>query len=91
MLVLCPCREGGLELVDPIIAALAAGAVAGLSGLATQAVEDAYARLKAALGARFPQLDLHVQALEARPDSESRQSSLAESWSRPALSVTSSC
>jgi len=64
--------------VDPITAALAAGAVAGVSGVATQVVKDSYAGLKAALNARFPQLGVHVQALEARPDSQNKQSSLAE-------------
>jgi hypothetical protein len=64
--------------VDPITAALAAGAAAGLTNIATHAVQDAYGRLKAALSARFPQLGVHVQALEARPDSQLKQSSLAE-------------
>jgi hypothetical protein len=64
--------------VDPITAALAAGAAAGLTNVAAQAVQDAYGRLKAVLGARFPQLGVHVQALEARPDSQSKQASLAD-------------
>jgi hypothetical protein len=64
--------------VDPITAALAAGAAAGLSGVATQVVKDAYARLKAAVAGRFPRLDLHVHALEARPDSRRKKSSLAK-------------
>ena len=53
--------RGGIELVDPITAALAAGGAAGLSGVAAQAVKDAYAGLKSALSARFPQLGVHVQ------------------------------
>ncbi len=64
--------------MDPITAALAAGAAAGLTNVATQAITNVYGRLKTALGARFPQLAVHVQALEARPDSQSKQSSLAE-------------
>ncbi len=64
--------------MDPITAALAAGAAAGLTNVATQAVQDAYGRLKDALSARFPHLGVNVQALEARPDSTSEQSSLAE-------------
>jgi hypothetical protein len=64
--------------VDPITAALAAGAAAGITNVATQAVQDAYGRLKAALTARFPQLGVHVQTLEGRPDSQGKQASLAE-------------
>lgn len=70
--------EGEFKVVDSMIAALAAGAAAGLTGVATQAVKDAYSGLKAALSARFPQLGIHIEALEARPDSQSTQSSLAE-------------
>jgi hypothetical protein len=58
--------------MDPITAALAAGAAAGLTNAATQAVMDAYGRLKSALSTRFPQLGVHVQALEVRPDSQSK-------------------
>ena len=64
--------------MDPITAALAAGAAAGLANVAAAAVQDAYGRLKAALSARFPQLGVHIQALEERPDSPTKQSSLAE-------------
>ena len=64
--------------MDPITAALAAGAAAGLTKVAAQVVTDAYWRLKEAVTARFPQLGVHVQALEARPDSQNKQASLAE-------------
>lgn len=64
--------------MDSVTAALAAGAAAGLTNVATQAVQDAYSRLKAVLSARFPKLGVHVEALEARPDSRLKQSSLAE-------------
>ena len=64
--------------MEPITAALAAGAAAGLSAVASQAIKDAYGRLKAALAARFPQVQTHVQALEARPASPAKQASLAE-------------
>jgi hypothetical protein len=60
--------------LDPITAALAAG----LTDVAAQAVKDAYGRLKAALAARFPAVQVHVQALEARPASSVKQSSLSE-------------
>ncbi len=64
--------------MDPITAALAAGAAAGLTGVAAQAIQDAYGRLTAVLTGRFPRLAVHVQALETRPDSQVKQSSLAE-------------
>ena len=62
----------------PITAALAAGAAAGRSGVAAQTVKDANAGLKLALSTRFPWLAVHVQALEERPESRLKQSSLAE-------------
>jgi hypothetical protein len=62
--------------VEPITAALAAGAAAGLTGVATQAVKDAYGLLKSALLARFPKVDL--APLEERPSSQAKQTSLAE-------------
>jgi hypothetical protein len=62
--------------VEPITAALAVGAAAGLTGVATQAVKDAYELLKSALRAGFPKLDL--RPLEERPSSEAKQASLAE-------------
>jgi uncharacterized protein (DUF885 family) len=64
--------------MEPITAALAAGAAAGLTAVASQAIKDAYGRLKAALAARFPEVGVNVQALEARPDSQAKQASLAE-------------
>jgi hypothetical protein len=64
--------------MEPITAALAAGAAAGLTAIASQAIKDAYGRLNAALVARFPQVQTHVQALEARPGSQAKQASLAE-------------
>jgi hypothetical protein len=64
--------------MEPITAALAAGAAAGLTAVASQAVKDACGRLKGALAARFPQIQTHLQALEARPDSQAKQASLAE-------------
>jgi hypothetical protein len=64
--------------MEPITAALAAGAAAGLTAVASQVVKDAYGRLKAVLAARFPQVQTHVQALETRPGSQAKQASLAE-------------
>ncbi len=64
--------------MELITAALAAGAAAGLTAVANQAVKDAYGRLRAALAARFPQVLTNVEALEARPGSRAKQASLAE-------------
>ena len=64
--------------MEPIAAALAAGAAAGLTAVASQAVKDAYGRLKAALADRFPRVQTHVMALEVRPASQAEQASLAE-------------
>ncbi len=64
--------------MDPITAALAAGAAAGLTGVASQAVMDAYAGLTSALRERFPKVEVNIEALEARPASEPKQASLAE-------------
>jgi hypothetical protein len=52
-------------MVDLIVAALAAGASAGVSGTATEAVEDAYRVLKALIRRRFTGRDRARAALEA--------------------------
>ena len=61
--------------MDLITAALAAGAAAGLTGAATQAVKDAYDALKASLGARFPAINL--TPLEEAPGSAAKQGFLS--------------
>ncbi len=50
--------------MDPILAALAAGAAAALKDTATQAVKDGYAALKAKLGEKFAANPKHERALE---------------------------
>jgi hypothetical protein len=62
--------------LDPLTAALTVGAAAGVTGVATQAVRDAYDALKSALRAGFPKVDL--RPLEERPTSLAKQASLAE-------------
>lgn len=62
--------------MDLVTVALAAGATAGLSGIATQAISGAYRHLMSAMLARFPKID--VASLEVRPSSIARQESLAE-------------
>jgi hypothetical protein len=71
-------REVEESRMDPITAALAAGAAAGLTGVATKAVEDAYTALKSALGRLFPMVVPNVAALEARPASDAKKASLGE-------------
>ena len=66
--------------MDPVTAAIAAGAAAGLTATASSAVRDAYEALKAVLEARFPRVD--VRPLEELPDSRSKQASLAEDLER---------
>lgn len=52
-------------MVDVIVAALAAGASAGVSGTASEAVKDAYELLKALVRRRFTGRDQARKALEA--------------------------
>jgi hypothetical protein len=62
--------------MDPITAAIVAGAAAGLTSTVSQAVRDAYSGLKGLLAARFPQVDL--APVEKLPGSQAKQASLAE-------------
>jgi len=62
--------------VDPITAAIAAGAAAGLTEISSQVVKDAYSALESALRSRFPRID--PGPLEERPGSQAKQLSLAE-------------
>ncbi len=71
--------------MDPItaaiIAALAAGAVGGLTEVSKGTLTDAYGRLKELLHKRFGTQSAVVQAvvdLEARPDSDGRRITLQE-------------
>ncbi|MBU2664042.1 hypothetical protein KOI35_11125 [Actinoplanes bogorensis] len=57
--------EGGGPVVDVIVAALAAGASAGVSGTATEAIKDGYTLLKALIRRRFAGRDQARAALEA--------------------------
>ena len=64
--------------MHPITAAVATGAAAARARARTHAVKDTYAVLKWVLRARFPKLEVRVQALEARPASKNKQASLAK-------------
>ena len=72
-------------ITTAIVAALAAGVLSGTQTVAAQAVQDAYAALKAQIRAKFgDESDLAdaVDKLEARPDSAPRKSVLAEEVER---------
>jgi hypothetical protein len=62
--------------MDPITAAIAAGAAAGLTSTASQAVRDAYDALKNVIRRRFPRVD--VTPVEELPESGAKQASLSE-------------
>ncbi|MGW5376635.1 hypothetical protein ACWESM_14415 [Nocardia sp. NPDC003999] len=66
--------------MDPVtaavVAAIAAGAVTGVSDTAAQAVNDAYAGLKSLLSGRYGGVD--VSGVERKPESEAKKASLAE-------------
>jgi hypothetical protein len=69
-------EESSMDLVT----AIAAGAAAGVSRTASQAVRDAYEALKTLLRTRFPRVD--VAPLEELPGSAAKQASLAEDLAR---------
>jgi hypothetical protein len=73
-----PGHSKGLSMIDVIAAAIAAGAVAGLTDAAKQTIGDAYATLKARLSARFGKAASAVAALEDDPQDEDSQKLLAK-------------
>ncbi|MGW5386151.1 hypothetical protein [Nocardia sp. NPDC003963] len=66
--------------MDPVtavvVSAIAAGAAAGVSDTAAQAVKDAYLGLKDLLSRKYRGVDF--SGLERKPESQSKQASLAE-------------
>lgn len=60
-------------MIELIIAALVAGAVAGVSDTARQAIHDAYAGLKSAITAKFGKAKGALDALEDDPKDEDAQ------------------
>ena len=67
-------RIGAMDPISLIVAAVAAGAAAGLKDTAAAAVKDAYAALKGLLSDR----GVDVDAVERKPDSQPKRESLAE-------------
>ena len=63
-------------ITTTIVAALVAGAEAGATVVATQAITDSYNALKAAIAGKFSAID--IVAFEKKPNSEARQEVLAE-------------
>jgi hypothetical protein len=68
-----------MDPISIVVAALAAGASAGLKDTVSAAIKDAYSGLKGILLKRFPGLD--VSAVERMPGSKSKQDSLKEDLS----------
>lgn len=68
-------------ITTAIVAALTAGAVAGVTDASKKAIADAYDALKGLLKKKFgheSEVVKSVERLETRPDSTSRQGTLAE-------------
>ncbi len=65
-----------MEPVTMVAAAVAAGAAAGLTGAAEQAVVDSYQALKKLLGGRYQSVD--VKVVERQPQSVNRRAVLIE-------------
>jgi len=66
-----------MDPVSVVVAALAAGAAAGLKDTVAAAIKDAYSGLKHLLSKRYA--DVSTSGLEKKPDSKPQQSALAES------------
>jgi phage-related minor tail protein len=64
-----------MDPISIIVAAVVAGAAAGVKDQAAQAVKDAYEALKGLLGHKH---GVDVAPLERKPDSEAKQASLKE-------------
>jgi hypothetical protein len=65
-----------MDPISAVVAALAAGAAAGLKPAAEQAVKDAYGGLKAFIQRKWKQVD--VGQIEANPASEARRAVVKE-------------
>ena len=68
-----------MDPISIIVAAVAAGAAAGLKANAETIIKDAYEGIKALIRGRYAQVDL--SPIENRPESDSKRGSLAEDLS----------
>jgi hypothetical protein len=66
-----------MEPVAIIVAALVAGAAAALKSTAEQAIKDVYASFKALIQSKYGNI-ASMEALERKPDSETKQLSVRE-------------
>lgn len=65
-----------MEPVTMIVAAVAAGAAAGVTGAAEQAITDAYQAVKRLIAGRYGAVE--VEVVERQPESTARRAVLAE-------------
>lgn len=65
-----------MDPISIIVAALVAGAAAGLKPMAEQAIKDAYTSLKALIQGKYREVS--VEALEHKPESKAKQDSVGE-------------
>ncbi|MDQ3606970.1 MAG: hypothetical protein M3418_12400, partial [Gemmatimonadota bacterium] len=65
-----------MDPISIIVAALAAGAAAGLKSNAEKVVADAYEGIKALIKRRYSRVDL--TPIETKPESEKKRESVAE-------------
>lgn len=65
-----------MDPISIVVAALAAGASAGLTETVSNAIKDAYAGLKRLVALKFPTVD--ISPVERMPSSEAKRQSLAE-------------
>ena len=71
-----------MDPITVIVAALAAGAAAGLKPTAEQAIKDAYAGLKALILARYNRAAPALDQLEQAPESKARRAVVEEDLGR---------
>src|SRR4051812_37060235 len=74
----CNQSERTMDPISLIVAALAAGAVAGVKDTASAAVKDTYAALKRLVADRHAAVHADVEKLEQTPTSEGRQAVVKE-------------
>ena len=76
-----------MDALEPIVTAIATGAAAGASGVATQAFTDAYAALKRLMSTKYSAVATEVEGLESDPEEPLRRQLLAKQLSRTEASA----